>query len=168
MFFRNVTDQALDKIHNRESLFHIGIVFVAVIMECNRIAVIAVNSGGGDNGPSKIAPDVFGDYFGITEIGLGIDVETVFVLAVAFRFHLFERRTNLVFQPIEKGSTESITEKVVVKMFYMTPETIIAETAFREEAVDVGIPFEVPAEGMEDHDIAGSVIFGMIEIEKHP
>ena len=53
-------------------------------------------------------------------------------------------------------------------MFYMTPETIIAVTTFREETVDVRIPFEIPAEGMEDHDIAGSVIFGMIEIKKHP
>ena len=27
--------------------------------------------------------------------------------------------------------------------------------------------FEIPAECMKDHDIAGSVIFGMVQVEKH-
>ena len=49
----------------------------------------------------------------------------------------------------------------------MTPGAVIAVTAFREETVDIGIPFEIPAECMEDHDIAGSEIFGMVQVEKH-
>ena len=52
-------------------------------------------------------------------------------------------------------------------MFYMTPETVIAVTAFGKKAVDVRIPFEIPAKSMEDHDIAGRIIFGMVQIEKH-
>ena len=89
------------------------------------------------------------------------------MLAVAFRFHLFERRSNLVFQFIEKSSTESITEIVVVKMFYMTPEAIITVTTFGKKAVNVRIPFKISAERMENHDIAGSKIFGVIQVEKH-
>ncbi len=112
VFFRNVADQTLDKIHNRKSLFHICVVFVAVIVERNRIAIIAVNSGCGDDGPAKIAANVFGYYFRVTEIGFGIDIEAAFMQAVAFGFHFFERRSNLVFQFIEKSSTESITEIV--------------------------------------------------------
>ena len=90
------------------------------------------------------------------------------MLGVTFRFYFFERRSNPVFQFIEKSSTESVAEIVVVKVFYMTPETVITVTAFGKKAVNVGIPFEIAAKSMKDHDIAGSKIFGMVQIEKHP
>ena len=32
----------------------------------------------------------------------------------------------------------------------------------------MGIPFEIAAKSMKDHDIAGSKIFGMVQIKKHP
>ena len=167
VFFWNMPDQTFDEIHNRESFFHICIIFVAVVVKCNSFSVIVVNPGCGDHGSSKIATDIFGDCFWVTEIGFCIDIEAVPVLAVAFRFYFFKRRPNPVFQFIEKGSAESLTEIVVVKMFYMTPVPIIAVPSFRKETVDVRIPFEVPSECMQYHDIAGSVIFGMVEIEKH-
>lgn len=97
MFFWDVTDQSFDEIYNRESFLHICVILVAVVVKRNSICVITVNSGEGDNGSSKIAADVFGDSFRITEIGFGIDIETVFMLTVAFRFPLFEGRTDLVF-----------------------------------------------------------------------
>ena len=59
MFFQNVTDQAFDEIHNMESLFHICVIFVGIIVERNSISVIMVNSRCGDYRPSKIAPKVF-------------------------------------------------------------------------------------------------------------
>lgn len=41
---------------------------------------------------------------------------------------------------------EGVTEVIVVKVFYMTPEVVIAVTAFGGGgAVDVRIPFEIPA-----------------------
>lgn len=40
----------------------------------------------------------------------------------------------------------------------MTPETVITVAAFGKKAVNMRIPFEIPAECMKDHDIAGSVI----------
>ena len=89
------------------------------------------------------------------------------MLAVAFRFYFFKGRTYFVFHFIEESRAESIAEIVVVKVFYMTPETVIAVTAFGKKAVDVRIPFEIPAKSMEDHDIAGRIIFGMVQIEKH-
>ena len=168
MFFRNVTDQPFDEIHNRKSLFHICVIFVAVIVERNSIPIIAVDYGCGDHGSAKIAPNIFGEDFRVTEIGFGVDIEAVFMLAVAFRFYFFKRRSELAFQFIEKSSTESNTEIVIVKMFYMTPGAIITVTAFGKKAVNVRIPLKVSAEGMEDHDIAACVIFGMVQVEKHP
>lgn len=168
MFFRDVTDEPFYEIHDRQSLLHILVVFVAVIVESNGIPIIPVNPGCGYDGSAKIAADVFSHYFGIAEIRFGIDIEPMFMLGVTFRFYFFERRSNPVFQFIEKSSTESVAEIVVVKVFYMTPESIITVAAFGKEAVNVGIPFEIAAKSMKDHDIAGSKIFGMVQIEKHP
>ena len=33
--------------------------------------------------------------------------------------------------------------------------------------MNVGIPFEIAAKSMKDHDIAGSEVLGMVQIEKH-
>ena len=90
------------------------------------------------------------------------------MLGVTFRFCFFKRRSDFVFHFIEKSRTESITEIVVIKVFYMTPESIITVAAFGKDTVDVWIPFEVAAKSMKDHDIAGGKIFGMVQVEKHP
>lgn len=167
MFFGDVPDQAFDEIHNRQSFFHILFILVTVIVESNRIPVIAVNPGSGNYGSAKIAADVFSHCFGVAENGFGIDIEAMFVLGVAFCFDFFERWSDSEFQFIEKSCTERVTQIVVVKVLDMAPETIIAETAFGKNAVDVGIPFEVAAKSVEDHDISGSKIFSMVEVEKH-
>ena len=168
MFFRDVTDETFYEIHNRQSFFHILFIFVTVIVESNGISVIPVNPGSGNYWPAKIAADVFSHYFRIAEIRFGIDIEALLMLSVTFRFHFFERRSNPVFQFIEKSRAKSIAQIVVVKVFYMTPESVITVTAFGKETVNVGIPFEVPAKSVEDHDVAGSKIFGMVQVKKHP
>lgn len=47
------------------------------------------------------------------------------------------------------------------------PETVVAVAAFRNEAVDVGVPFQVPAKGVEDHDKAGSEVHGLVLLGEH-
>lgn len=141
---------------------------MAVIVESDGISIIPVNSGCSDNGSAKIASNVFCNDFRITEIWFCIDIETVFVLAVAFSFYFFKGRSDFAFHFIEESSTESIAEIVVVKVFDMTPETIITVATFGKDAVYVGIPFEVAAKSMKDHDIAWGKIFGMVQVEKHP
>ena len=94
-------------------------------MESNGISIIPIDPGCGYDGPAKITANVFSNYFRIAKIGFCIDIEALFVLSVTLRFYFFKRRSNPVFQLIEKSGTESITQIVVVKMFDMTPETII-------------------------------------------
>lgn len=168
MFFRDVTDETFDEIHDRQGLFYILFILVTVIVESNGLSIISVDPGCGYDRSAKIASNVFGNYFWIAEIGFGIDIETLFVLAVAFCFYFFKGRTYFVFHFIEESCAESISQIGVVKVFYMAPEAIITVTAFGKETVDVRIPFEIPAKSMEDHDVAGSKIFGMVQIEKHP
>ena len=132
MLFRDMADQTLDKFHNRNGFFHIFVILMTVVMKCDKIAVIAVNAGSGD---------VFQDGRGITFIGFCIDVKAVFVLFVTARFLLFKGRSDFGFQFIEQSGTEGITEEGVVKMMNIAPETVIAVTALRNEAVNVRIPF---------------------------
>ena len=155
MFIRDVADETFDEVHDRQSFFHILFIFVSVIVESNGISIILIDPGCSYDGSAKIAANIFGNYFRITKIRFGIDIEALFMSEVVFHF-------------IEESSTESITEVIVVKVFYMTPEAVITVTAFGKEAVDVGIPFKIPAKSMEDHDIARGEIFGMVKIEKHP
>ena len=136
-------------------------------MESNGLSIIPVDPGCGYDGSAKIASNIFSNDFRIAEIRLGVDIEAVFVLSVAFCFYFFKGGSYFVFHFIEESCAESISQIVVVKVLYMAPETVITVTAFGKKAVDVRIPFEIPAKSMEDHDVAGSEIFGMVEVEKH-
>ena len=131
-------------------------------MESDGISIIPIDSGCGYDGSAKIAANVFSDHFRVAKVRLGIDIEAMFVLVVTFRFYFFKGRSDFDFHFIEESCAESISQIVVVKMFYMAPEAVITVSAFGKEAVDVRIPFEIPAKSMENHDVAGSKIFGMV------
>ena len=88
------------------------------------------------------------------------------MLLVAESLNLFKRWSELSLHFIKKGSTESIAEISIVEMIYAAPETVIAVTTFGNETVDVRVPFEVPAEGMEDHDKAWREVHGFILLKK--
>ena len=138
-----------------------------MIVESDRITVIVIDPGSSDDRPAKITTNILSDYFGVTEIRFSIDIETMFMFAVTSCFYFFKRRPDPDFQFIEESGAESTAEIVIVKVPDMTPGAVITVTAFGEEAVDMGIPFEIPAKSVEDHDISGSEIFGLIELEKH-
>ena len=69
-------------------------------MEGYIVPVIGIDSGKGDDRASKVVADIFNNGFRVTEIRLGINVKSVFILMVYFRFCLFERRADLFFQLI--------------------------------------------------------------------
>ena len=140
---------------------------MTVIVERDRITVIVIDPGSSDDRPAKITTDILSDYFGVTENRFSIDIESMFMFAVTSCFYFFKRRPDPDFQFIEESGAESTAEIVIVKVPDMTPGAVITVTAFGEEAVDMGIPFEIPAKSVEDHDISGSEIFGLIELEKH-
>ena len=138
-----------------------------MIVESDRITVIVIDPGSSDDRPAKITTDILSDYFGVTEIRFSIDIETMFMFAVTSCFYFFKRRPDPDFQFIEESGAESTAEIVIVKVPDMTPGAVITVTAFGEEAVDMGIPFEIPAKSVEDHDISRGEIFGLVELEKH-
>ena len=141
MFFGDMADEALYELHNRKSFFNICVIFVAVVMEGNKVAVIFVDPGGGSNRPPQIASNVFYGSFWVAFIWPGIDIETVFMFLVTTGFHLFERRTDSGLHLMKQGGTESVAEISVVEMIDIAPEPVNAVSAFRNETMDMGIPF---------------------------
>ena len=166
MLFRDMPDQTLYELHDRDGFLDIFVILMPVVMESDKITIVVVNPGGGDDRPSEIAAHIFDDCFWVTGIGFGINVEAIFVIAVAEGLNFFKRGSDLSLQFIEKRGTESVAEESIVEIFYITPETVIAVTAFGNETVDVRVPLEVPAEGMEDHNKAGSEVHGFILLKK--
>lgn len=44
---------------------------------------------------------------------------------------------------------------------------VIAVATFGNQAVNVRIPFEIPAKSMKNHDITGSEVFGFVHFKEH-
>lgn len=102
------------------------------------------------------------------EIGFGIDIEAIFVFFVNGSFYFFERRTDTCFEFIEEGGLESFTKKGVVKVLNDSPEAVIGEAALGKKTMDMWIPFERPAEGMQDTDETGDKVFAFVHFMEHP
>ncbi len=52
-------------------------------------------------------------------------------------------------------------------MFFVTPAERSSNTAFGKETMDMRIPFQIPAKGMEDTDKTGSKAFGPVVFMEH-
>lgn len=141
MFFRNVSDEPFYEIHNRNGLFHILVIFVPVVMESDRVAVIFVNPGCGDDGTPEIAADIFDGCFWVAFVGLRIYVETFLMLLVTAGLDFFKGRSDHGFHFVKQGSAEGIAQEGIVEVVDVPPETIVTVSAFRNKTVDMGIPF---------------------------
>ena len=89
-----MTDEPLDEINSRDCFLYVFIIFMAIVMESNSMTVIVIDSGGCDNGTTQITTNIFNNCFRITEIWLGINVESMFMVAVTLGFDLFKGKTD--------------------------------------------------------------------------
>ena len=94
MLFRDMLDQPVDEIHGRQGFFHIFVIFMAVVMEGNRIffRIVFINTGSGNDGSSEITANVFGNLSGVAAVWFCINVESVFMAVVYGRYNFPERR----------------------------------------------------------------------------
>lgn len=166
MFFGDMPYQSSNEIYYRNGFGNKSIVLMTVIMESHRIAIIRINAGGSNNGSAKITAYILCDNFWITEIGFGIDVKTILLITVNRSFDYFERIPDKGMQFIQKSSLERKPKKFIVEMIFGTPTSGVADTAFRNEAMYVRIPFKIPSESMKDTDEPGSKAFGFIILIK--
>lgn len=73
----------------------------------------------------------------------------------------------MFFHFVQKSGLERLAKKGIVEMFYNTPKAIIRETTFRNEAMNVGIPFKGTTESMKNTDKAGYKVLGFVYLIKH-
>lgn len=100
LFFRDMLNQQFNEINGRKSPLDKGVVFMLIVMESHHLPIEEINPGKGNDRASKIPADVFNDGFRVTEIGLCINIESIFVFMVNVSFYLFERGADVFFQYI--------------------------------------------------------------------
>ena len=166
MFFRDVPDKAFDKIHDRNGFLNVLIIFVTIVMERDKITGIRIDPGSGNDRATKIPTNIFGNSLRVTTVGFGINIEAVFMFQITTGRNFFKRRTDAEQHFLEESSTESIAKESIVEMRDITPESIITVTAFRDETMDMRIPFKIPAESMQDHDKTRGKVFVFVHFRE--
>lgn len=98
ILFRDMLNEQLNKINGRKSFLNERVIFMPIVMESYRLTIIGINPGKSNDRTAKIAADIVNDGFGIAEIGLGINVKSIFVLMVNGSFYLLKGGTDAFFQ----------------------------------------------------------------------
>ena len=167
MFFRDMLDESLNEFKSGDFFYHKFVVFMPVVMESDSIPIIVVNAGSGNNRPSEVTANIVGNNMRIREVGFCVNIKTFGAMLVDKRFHLFEGRTKPLMKFIEQSGAEGITEESIIEMGYFTPEAIITDPTFGNQTVNMGVPLERTAKGMEDTDEAGGKVFGFVHLVEH-
>ncbi len=167
MLFRDMYDKSFHKVKNRDAFGDGFIVFVTSVMKGNGVSVVVVNTRGSDNRSSKISADILdGDVRG-AEVRFCTDIEAIGMVPVNVIFDLAERRPDSLGHLIQKNFAESVAKESVIKMFNGAPGREISGAAFRNKAMNMRIPFEIPSECMKDTNEAGSEVFRLIHVLEH-
>ena len=164
---RDMLDEEFYEINGRDGLLDKNIVLMPVVVESDIIPVIGVDTGKSNDRAAQVAADIFNDGIGVRKGRLCIDIKAVLIFAVDKCLGLFEGGADSFFHFIEKDSLESLAQVSIIKMLYSPPESIVREAALCDEAVDMRVPFQGPAKGMEDADKARDKVFGLIDFIKH-
>ena len=93
MLFRDVNNKLFNKLNSRESLNNKNIVLVSVVMEGNVFTVIGIDARSSNNRSAKITTDIFENISVVSEVGFGIDVETMFKVFIEQGFDFFKGLT---------------------------------------------------------------------------
>ena len=116
MFFRDVLDQSGYEFHNGDRLYYESAVLMPVVVESYILTIIVVNAGSGNDRTAEITTDIFGNNFRVTFVWLSVDIKPIFMIKIAFRFHFFERWTNLLFHEVKKSCTKGIAKISIVEI----------------------------------------------------
>jgi len=167
MLFRDVLDQKLNKIQDGKGPLDIGIILVPVVMEGDVLPIIGIDARGGNNRASQITADVSDNGVGLAEVRLGIDVKAVLILFINKGLRFFKGRPDTFFHLVQEGRLKGLSEIGIAEVLHDTPEAIIGESAFRQEAVDMRVPFQGASESMKDTDKARNKVPALVELVEH-
>lgn len=126
-----------------------------------------INPFCGDDRPPEISANVFNDIGRITFLISGIYIEAIDMIFINVRFNRPEGRTHVLLKFIEECSTEGVPEISVIKVCSPAPDNVITTATFRNETVNMWIPFEVAPKSVENTNETGDEVFGSIDFVKH-
>ena len=152
VFLEYMYNQSFDEIKSGNTFFNGFIVLVSCVMKSNIIAVIFINTRGGDNGTTKVSADVFDGDIRSTKVRFGTDIEAFGMIFKNIIFDFAKRRPDCGRHLFQKNFTESITKESIVEMLYGTPRSNITGSAFGDEGMNVRILFEVATKGVKNTD----------------
>lgn len=157
--FRDMSDKSFHEFQYRNGFVNKFVVFMPVVVESNKITIIFINAGGGDNRAPEVSADVSGDDGRIAEVWFGIDIKPILLITVNRGLDFLKGVTSPGMHFIEESSLKRLPEQFIVEVFKGTPASGITNAAFGNKTVNVGIPFKVTTKSMHDTDETGSKTF---------
>ena len=100
MFVGYMDNELFNKLCGRDFLRYQFIVFMPVVVESNKGAVIIINTGSGDDRPAEISAYVFDNIFDIGKGRFGVDIEAVGAVFVDEGLCLFKRFADVFFHGV--------------------------------------------------------------------
>ncbi len=133
MLFWDMADQAFNEFHNRKRFFHIGVIFVSIIMESDKVAIVFINPGSGNHGTSEIMPNIFRHGFVIAFVWFCIDIKAFLVFPATAGFYFFKRVSDPGFHFKSLPKVWRTMIKPGVKFMYLFSLKNICETTLFTE-----------------------------------
>jgi len=162
MLAGNMADEPLDQVHGRNGFVDQEAILMAVVMKSDRLTIIGVNPGSGNDRTTEVTADIVGNLMGITDIGFGIDIKPLGTEFINQGFHGREGRTETSSQTIKQSSPEGKAKEVEIEMTDLTPGSLITSRSFRNKDVDMRVPLEIAAKGVKDSDETGREVFRLV------
>ena len=176
MRIRNMDDQFLDEFNGR--FVHIITFFILVVMvkPMDNIGLLIVTddaafSDAGPAGITHIEGDaridviamVFVFKFFIFFLGPGMDVKSFRMIFIQDRFSALERRADFFFDEAKQFVLEGLSQFGEIEMGEELEGIFIRGIdQFRNEGMDMRIPFEITAKGMEGGDHAKMIDMAVV------
>ena len=176
MRIRNMDDQFLDEFNGRFD--HIITFFILVVMvkPMDNIGLLIVTddaafSDAGPAGITHIVGDaridviamIFVFKFFIFFLGPGMDVKSFRMIFIQDRFSALERRADFFFDEAKQFILEGLSELGETEMSEELEGVIVRRIdQFRNEGMDMRIPLEITAKGMEGGDHAKMIDMAVV------
>ena len=176
MRIRNMDDQFLDEFNGRFDDIITFFILVIMIVPMNNIGLLIVTddvafSDAGPAGITHIVGDaridviamVFVFKFFIFFLGPGMDVKSFRMIFIQDRFSALERRADFFFDEAKQFVLEGLSQFGEIEMGEELEGIFIRGIdQFRNEGMDMRIPFEITAKGMEGGDHAKMIDMAVV------
>ena len=159
VLFRNMENELLNKFNSRNSFGNGFVVFVAGIVKSNILAIIAINSGGGNGRTSKISANIYNGTLNITVKVRCMDIKPMTEFFIELRDKAADFLPEACRKPVANSFLKRLTKGSVVNIFDGEMGAMNANKDFTQQNMDMRIPFQITSKGMKNSNKARDIIF---------